>query len=235
MMDFYADWLSQISNNGNDDTFIHAFLAKEPESTSFLFESYDQDRFLTMLKLFQLLSIERLFTAIIEQGHTDCYTTLDISQFSDLGKAIETVPEILEFYPQGISYSDLGEKLMGDREYEACRKYGENHARTASVMSLARLSDKQPRLVFPTTLGHFLVDYQIQEKNSLLRALLLRNPFLQNMVSVTITGSKTYGDLVEGLSDSTARRRRQSIKKLMSFIFSGTEMESLLENIDWTV
>ena len=235
MMDFYADWLSQISNNGNDDTFIHAFLAKEPESTSFLFESYDQDRFLTMLKLFQLLSIERLFTAIIEQGHTDCYTTLDNSQFSDLGKAIETVPDILEFYPQGISYSDLGEKLMGDREYEACRKYGENHARTASVMSLARLSDKQPRLVFPTTLGHFLVDFQIQEKKSLLRALLLRNPFLQNMVSVTITGSKTYGDLVEGLSDSTARRRRQSIKKLMSFIFSGTEMEPLLEKIDWTV
>ena len=165
MMDFYADWLSQISNNGNDDTFIHAFLTKEPESTSFLFGSYDQDRLLTMLKLFQSLPIERLFTAIKEQGHTYCYTTLDISQFSDLGKAIETVPQILEFFPQGISYSDLGEKLMGDREYEACRKYGENHARTASVMSLARLSDKQPRLVFPTTLGHFLVDYQIQEKS----------------------------------------------------------------------
>lgn len=235
MMDFYADWLSQISNNGKDDTFIHAFLAKTPESTSFLFESYDRDRFHTMLRLFQLLPVERLFTAIKEQGYTDCYTTLDISQFSDLGKAIETVPEILEFYPQGISYSDLGKKLIGDREYEACRKYGENHARTASVMNLARLSEKQPKLVFPTTLGHFLVDYQIKEKKALLRALLLRNPFLHNMVSVTITGSRTYRNLVVGLSDTTARRRRQSIKQLMTFIFSGTEMESRLENIDWTV
>lgn len=235
MMDFYADWLSQISNNGKDDYFIHAFLTKAPESTSFLFDSYDQDRFLTMLRLFQLLPVERLFTAIKEQGYTDCYTTLDISQFSDFGKAIETVPEILEFYPQGISYSDLGEKLMGDRKYEACRKYGENHARTASVMSLARLSEKQPKLVFPTTLGHFLVDYQIQEKNALLRALLLRNPFLHDMVSVTMTGSKAYRDLVKGLSDTTAKRRRQSIKQLMSFIFGGTEMEPRLEKIDWTV
>ena len=235
MMDFYAEWLSQISDNGKDDVFIHAFLAKAPESTSFLFESYDQDRFLAMLKLFQLLPVERMFTAIKDQGYADHYTTLDISQFSDFEKAIEIVPKILEFYPQGISYSDLGEKLMGDRKHEACRKYGENHARTASVMSLARLTEKQPRFVFPTTLGHFLVDYQIQEKKNLLRAFLLRNPFLQNMVLATMTGNKAYRDLVKGLSDTTARRRRQSIKQLMAFIFSGTEMESHLENIDWMV
>ena len=235
MMDFYADWLARISQGGNDDVFIHAFLEKDPKSTSFLFESYDRDKFLAMLKLFQILPIERLLSAIEEQGYTNSYNTLDVSQFSDFGKATEAVPEILEFYPQGISYSDLGEKLMGEREYEACRKYGENHARMASVMSLARLSEKQPKLVYPTTLGHFLVDYQIQEKKNLLRALLLRNPFLQNMVLLTMTGDKAYKDLVMGLADTTAKRRRQSIKQLMHFIFAETNKENLLAQIDWTV
>lgn len=234
-MDFYAEWLDQIANNGDDGRFINAFFDKDPMTTDFLVEPYDRNRFLIMLSLFQSLPTERLFSAIKLRGYVDDYNTIDISQFSDLSKAIESVPRILEFYPQGISYYALGEKLMGSREYEACRKYGENHARMASVMSLAALSKNQPRLVYPTTLGHFLVDYSVQEKVKLLKALLLRNPFLRAMVLIAIMGNCSYGNLMKDLAKTTAMRRRQSIRHLMNFLFTGTEMESCLENIDWTV
>lgn len=41
------------------------------------------------------------------------------------------------------------------------------YASLASLMSLASISKMERKLVYPTSLGHFLIDYQINEKNDI--------------------------------------------------------------------
>ena len=166
---------------------------------------------------------------------TKCsYSTNQIPQFSDFEKGAVIVPRVLEFFPDGINFTELGRKLVDAKEKEANRKYGENHASLASLMSLASISKKERKLVYPTSLGHFLIDYQINEKDRLLKAMLLRNPFIQEMVRIAFHGGN-YGCLLTELASSTARRRRQSVRHLMEFIFQDTEYKEQYARIDWTV
>lgn len=235
MKDFYSDWKKCRDCQGDDLQFAQAFLNSEPAAFSFLRSDYTRAQFVDLLDLLQNIPTERFLDLICNQTCPHKYDTCEIPQFSDFVKGVVVVPRILEFYPQGIDFTELGERLIASKENEANRKYGENHASLASLMGLAKIKKKQRKLVFPTGLGHFLIDYQIEEKSKLLKAVLLQKPFIQAMISIALNGHGSYGSLMRGLAVSTAKRRRQSIRHLVEFILIGTNSETNLKNIDWTV
>ena len=215
--------------------FVKAFLRKDSETLTFLSYEYCQEQFSDLLRLLQGIPTELFFDYIRSQRGALQYNTSEIPQFSDFKKGAIVVPRILEFYPEGVNYTELGEKLIGAKEDEANRKYGENHASLAALMSLATIIKNQRKLVYPTRLGHFLVDFHMDEKNKLLKAMLLRSSFIQAMIKIAITGCGSYGLLMNGLARSTANRRRQSVRHLVEFILKDTDMEDCYSNIDWTV
>lgn len=235
MTEFYFEWKVVRESLGNDLGFVQSFLAKEKETLSFLNNDYSQEQFLDLLNLLQSIPTEHFLEYIGSRVIVPKYETSEISQFSDFEKGAIVVPQILEFYPEGINFTELGEKLVAAKEKEANRKYGENHASLASLMSLATISKQQRKLVFPTGLGHFLIDYRMDEKNKLLKAMLLRSSFVQAIIKIAITGSGSYGALMNGLASSTAKRRRQSVRHIVEFILSDTDMEDNYREIDWTV
>ena len=116
-------------------------------SFSFLGKDYSHEQFVSLLDLLQSVPTECFLDIICNQRETRIYSTSEISQFSDFEKGVITVPKVLEFYPNGIDFAKLGEKLIGANEEEANRKYGENHASLAALMSLATISKKQRKLV----------------------------------------------------------------------------------------
>ena len=235
MKDFYSAWKETRDSQADDLQFVQAFLKSEPETFSFLRPDYCQEQFVGLLNLLQNIPTEFFIEFIGKQNTTYKYDTFNIPQFSDFEKGAVIVPRILEFYPQGIDFAELGEKLIASKENEANRKYGENHASLAALMSLATISKKQRKLVFPTSLGHFLIDYRMEEKSALLKAMLLRSPFIQEMIRITLNECGNYGSLVRGLAVSTAKRRRQSVRRLIELLLEKTEVEAKLQCIDWTV
>lgn len=235
MKEFYSEWKKTRDRRENDQLFVQAFLNRGSGTLSFMDNNYSHEQYENLLTLLQCVPTELFFESICSWNHTFEYDTSAISQFSDFEKGAIVVPQILEFYPEGINFTELGEKLIAAKEKEANRKYGENHASLASLMSLATIAKKQRKLVFPTGLGHFLIDYTMNEKNKLLKAMLLRNPFIQAIVRVAITGCGSYGTLMNGLAGSTARRRRQSIRHLLEFILNDTDNEKDYHSVDWTV
>ena len=235
MREFYTEWKKTRDRRENDSLFVQAFLNMESETLSFMDTNYCREQYENLLSFFQCVPTEVFFESICSRNHTFEYDTSDISQFSDFEKGAIVVPQILEFYPEGISFTKLGEKLIAAKEKEANRKYGENHASLASLMSLATITQKQRKLVFPTGLGHFLIDYTMNEKKRLLKAMLLRNPFIQAMIRVAITGYGSYGSLMKDLAESTARRRRQSVRHLLEFLLNDTDNEKDYHCVDWKV
>ena len=235
MSEFYSDWKKARDCQECDLQFVKAFLSKEDKTFSFMDSSFTREQFEDLLRLLQSIPTEYLLDCICDIKETNQYDTSEIPQFSDFEKGAIIVPRILEFYPNGINYTELGKKLIGAKENEANRKYGENHASLAALMSLATISKKQRKLVFPTGLGHFLIDYHMDEKNRLLKAMMLRNSFLQAMVRAAVCNCGSYGSLMCDLAKTTAKRRRQSVRHLMEFILKDTEAEVKYCAIDWTV
>ena len=235
MKDFYSAWKETRDRQADDLCFIQAFLDSEPATLSFLKSDYSNEQFVGLHDLLQNIPTELFLNFIGKQNSTCKYDTFEIPQFSDFEKGAVIVPRILEFYPQGIDFTELGEKLIASKENEANRKYGENHASLASLMSLATISKRQRKLVFPTSLGHFLIDYRMEEKSALLKAMLLRSPFIQEMIRLALNGCDNYGSLVRGLAASTAKRRRQSVRRLIEILLINTDYEEKLQSIDWTV
>lgn len=235
MSDFYYEWKNAIDNNQNDDFFILPFLSKAEETCSLFINELTREQFLLVFGVLQSIPTDHFLEYICTRNGLLDYDTTDIPQFSDFEKGAIIVPQILEFYPNGTTFTELGRKLISTKEDEANRKYGENHASLAALMSLASIITQRKKLVCPTKLGHFLIDYSLDEKRNTLKALLLRNPFIQAMIRIAILDYGTYGMLMRGLADSTAKRRRQSIRHLVEFILSGTSREETYRNIDWTV
>ena len=67
----------------------------------------------------------------------------------------------------------------------------------------------------------------------LLKKLLLRDPCVQSIIRAAITGEANYRKVVENLSDSTAYRRRTSVKCVIEFALDLPETKHLLDQIVW--
>ena len=114
-------------------------------------------------------------------------------------------------------------------------KYGENHSKLAEVMSLVEIRPTRPAIVKNTALGKYLAYIPIQDKENVLKKLLLRNVVIQRIIRDAMQNQASYKNIAVNLKKSTAYRRRTSIKYLIEFILQGTSFEYLVSQIDWQV
>lgn len=231
-MNFYTEWLKEYNQNNNCNNYIVQFLNKSPNSVVPLHSGTVEE----LSAAYEVLNVTRLQTyleVLLTLRLNRSLKTEEIPQYSSFEDGVSRITELLEFYPEGESFVKLGYQMVNAPNETANRKYGENHSRLAESMDLVVVSLEKPRYSKNTAWGHYLVQYTIEQKESVLKKMLLREYFIQLIIQKAFQGTVSYFELTSFLALSTAIRRRSNTKYIIEYILKGTDWECYLENIDW--
>lgn len=231
-MDFYAVWKEMIEAGIDDSAAIKMFLSSDKQSIDPLLNGSSE----TLKNVFEVISstpIERYIDISREVVTGEILTPALVPCFSNFENGAVRLNELLDFEPQGLSFSDAGYQLMNSVKDGARIKYGENHSKLAAIMSLVTISSDRPCIVRPTAWGTYLTNYVLHDKRNVLKALLLRDLCVRTIIQNAFNEYISYKDVVSCLSEATALRRRANVKYLVEFILSDTDYEYMLSRIDW--
>ena len=234
-MNFYSTWAETRALGISDTAFICAFIDSMPISQDVLLKGSPRDVEIALSTINSIPMIE--FVHAVKHNNIDKeLTPADIPCFSTFTNGIIRINELLEFAENGLTYAEIGYQITNTPNLLAQIKYGENQAKLASTMSLVSITTPhRPAKVLPTSLGHYLVAYSLEQKESILRKLLLRDPCIQLLVKQAYSGGANYRTVVKCLSDSTAYRRRTSVKCAVEFALGDETTKMILKNIVWEV
>ena len=213
-MDFYREW-QDCHETEKEKHYIDSFLNSSPQSLECLLNG---DRESIKIAMAVLLSVPiSKFVASINSASK--FIARDIIQYSNFDRAITSVCACCEFEKQGLSFEELGKRIMNSKLDGACTKYGENHAKFAEILSFVNITNKKPLLVTNTSLGTFSLSLTKNEKYELVKRLAIRNPFVKTLIYRAKEGTIQYYELAAGvLSTSTCIRRRTNVKFVTSLI-----------------
>lgn len=230
-MSFYSTWHDVRALGIDDSAFIKSFIERSDVSLSALNDGNEQD-IATVIQLLVALP-EKEIVRMISCRDEITLLPADVPCFSTFSNGAVRLNELLEFAPEGLTYAEIGYQLVGAASQLAQIKYGENHAKLAAMMSLVTISDHRPANIRATALGHYLVALSYEEKAVVLKKLILRDPCIQAIVQAAVAGEANYRRVVENLSDSTAYRRRTSVRCAVEFALDLPEINNLLNRIIW--
>lgn len=231
-MGFYTGWWNILNSGKEQSDYIPAFLSSTKEAVEPLINGADEELEAAYNVLMQIPT--QLFLDVLAQNKVyPKLTPADVPCFSDMKNGSSRLNELLSFYPDGLSFSEIGYQLMNSETDAAQKKYGENQSKLAAIMSLVYLDNQRPIKVHATALGEYLTRYDYSEKKAALQKLVLRDPCVKHLLCKALNGPVRYADVVSFLKDSTKRRRRTNVRFLVAFVLEGTDRELLLSNIDW--
>ena len=231
-MDFYSVWAEMRKNGIDDRAALTAFLSRSEQSVHPLLlggESECSNAFSNL----DSIPIEQFFEVAEFMPIERALIPADVPCFSNFENGASRLNELLEFEPEGLTFSDAGYQLMNSVKPGARVKYGENHSKLAAMMSLVTISSSRPAVVKATPWGTYLTRFDMKRKDSVLKKMLIRDICVRTIVKAALNGPATYREAVKALSPSTALRRRTNVKCLVDFVLAGTEREDVLSRIDW--
>lgn len=231
-MGFYDDWKCAKDSGIDESMYILDFLKKTPESLEVFIAGQATEVALAVDVLVNT-DLELFLDKLDELDFSREPEKSEVPQFSSFENGAIRVPELLQFADDGLTYDDLGYQMVKANRIGACIKYGENHSKLADLMSLVTISKTRPAIVKSTALGKHLVAFDLDEKADVLKKLLLRDYFMQRMISEAKRGMTYYSDVASCLSESTRIRRRSNVKCLAEFILENGEGSHIYKNIVW--
>ena len=229
-MDFYGDWEKAIENNEHIEGYLIRYLDADPES-EIVFEEGERADVLTAIKL--LLSIP-IVSFIKSITHPYEFTAKDVFQYSKLDDATDTLCNILEYEEHSLSYEEVGHRLVHAPHQYANIKYGENHSKTAALLSLVVIShvpDRKCNMVHISSLGSIMTQLSKEEKEEIIRRLAIRNPFMKTLIYEAKCGEASYvKEVSKVLSGQTIIRRKHNNEIVLNMILKDN---SLKEKVGW--
>lgn len=187
-----------------------------------------------LIEILLKYSINEIVEIIANSDNLEKVSKDTIPQYSDLNDAFYEVNKILVDSDSSMSFEELGYYLgqlhdnMKDGSV-AQKKYGENHAKLATLLDLACISKNgnQSR-IYTSVLGRRFYHLSADKKKDLIKKLCLRIPIIQ---SVFKTGSvlQIYEEM-KILSASTQNRRRSNVENVLrSIIEDNPELSAKIE------
>ena len=231
-MAFYIEWLEN-KNTDEEKIFLENFLRLNEETLE-VFYNGDEASLGTAISVINSVAIEKYVEIIDNLNCENDIVSAQVPQFSDFNDGAYRIPELLEFSPDGMTFEEIGYQLVKSPTEGAGIKYGENHSKLASAMELVVIQ-KRPSNVISTALGKYLIKFIPNEKNELLKRLLLRQYIIQKMIKGSANDILSYRQVVNSLSMATAIRRRNNVRTLLEFVLKNSGEEKRLSNIDWQV
>lgn len=188
-------------------------------------------------RLIQILlkySLEDIIDIIINSENLETVDKDNIPQYSDLRDSFYEVNKILVQSDMKMTFEELGFYLARQHNdlkegLVAQKKYGENHAKLATLLDLACITKNGNKAhIFSSVLGSNFYHLSETEKKELIKRLCLRIPIIQ---SVFKAGSvKQIDEEIKILSASTQNRRRSNvINVLRSIIENSQTLHSKIE------
>lgn len=231
-MNYFEVWNEILSLGYDDSEFCQHFLSRAAYIEE-IFQNGSKEMQHQAFTVIKEIPFERLVLNIEHDQHS--FQPGDVPCFSSLNNGLERVPELLQFHESGISYQELGYLLKKGTTATACIKYGENHAKLAELASLVNIKKTKPATIRCSAFGKYLIHYPMDEKEQVLKKMLLRDPYIQHLISQAICGEASYKESVKALKTTTAVRRRTSTKELVHFVLRNTEYQEDYHNIDWSL
>ena len=230
---FFNEWEEAINTNKSDYEFIKAFLCTEDGECAD-YQDRDDEYISTLVRVITRIPTKQFFEVLRDIKIRDYFESYEIPIFNNWEFAMNRVPELLQFDEEGLTFKKLGSKLIGNDNAVNTQKYGEVSAKVAALMKLAMIIRSKPQRAKSTNLGRYLIGYDIEKKRTLVKPILLQNPFVQSVVYHALYSEGfQYLTWVSILSDTTRMRRRQNTRSLLSFILDGTGEEERFDHIIW--
>ena len=190
-------------------------------------------------QLLDFFTTDRILDCIEELNRIqikDSFLTSEIPVFGSLDISINRVPELLVFAENGLSFKELGKKLLNTDNEINSQKYGEVSAKTAEIVNLVKITNDHPKKALISQFGHHLLAYGAEDKKNLIKAIMLQNAFIQSLVFHAVYSKEwSYYNWVNSLSETSRMRRRQNVRRLLRFILSDTGLQECENSIDWSI
>lgn len=160
-------------------------------------------------------SVEEIVELICNAENTESVTKDNIPQYSSLEDAVYGVNKVLIDSGEEQIFDDLGYYLEKKRDPNtiksaALKKYGENHAKLATLIDLAVIGKTGVKSkITISVLGKEVYKLEEDKQKELVKRLCLRIPIVQNVFK---TGDINQVDRdLEVLSVTTKKRRRSNV------------------------
>lgn len=165
--------------------------------------------------------------AVSSLDDTELITTANVPQYSRIESAF-TVPVVLDTFKEAQQFEALGIYLnyVPEKKQSANKKYGENHAKLATLIDLAEISSLSgTMLVSETCFGELFCDLKHDEKEAIAARLMFRIPIIQRILIDAADGEAHIVDYLKPFSESTKKRRLPNIRGLLELIMAHTTAE----------
>lgn len=227
-----------VKDSETEKKFIKLYFEKEIDLQCLTYRNSEctnleaiTDRLIEILLQY---SINEIVEIIANSDNLEKVSKDNIPQYSDLRDAFYKVNKILVESDSSMTFEELGYYLGQLHDYMkdgpvAQKKYGENHAKLATLLDLACISKNgnQSR-IHVSELGRKFYYLSVDKKKDLIKKLCLRIPIIQ---SVFKTGSvmQIYEEM-KILSASTQNRRRSNVENVLrSIVEDNPELSAKIE------
>lgn len=173
-------------------------------------------------KLFSLIrrsSLGQIYAQVLKFSETELISTANVPQFSSIDSALR-VPEVLCALDEAQTFDQLGVYLDYDssKKVTANKKYGENHAKLATLLDLADIVSGAPLHVCATPFSERFRALSLDEQRSMTARLAFRIPIIQRILIDAAHGSVDASEYLKPFSESTKKRRLPNLRTLFVLI-----------------
>ncbi|WP_146003642.1 hypothetical protein [Enorma phocaeensis] len=156
---------------------------------------------------------------MLKFSETELISTANVPQFSSIDSALR-VPEVLCALDEAQTFDQLGVYLDYDssKKVTANKKYGENHAKLATLLDLADIVSGAPLHVCATPFSERFRALSLDEQRSMTARLAFRIPIIQRILIDAAHGSVDASEYLKPFSESTKKRRLPNLRTLFVLI-----------------
>lgn len=172
-----------------------------------------------LFKVLKEVPLQNILDVIKEEGTKFEIRKADICQFSDFNDCYtKSLSVIINSGLKDVSWIKLGFLLRDKpRKSGADQKYGENHGKTAVQLGMLQMNERHE--FNPTSFGIAFNALSKEDKESLKPKLCLYIPIIHNYFAQGCD-PKLLDEYLTLLSESTQKRRKPNIKKLIEIVNS---------------
>lgn len=177
----------------------------------------DNNRFEILLKICRI-SPDKLITAA------------NIPQFSKVyDGTLGLINMLKNLGDYGISFIDIGKNYLDSNKKEAAyQKYGENHAKLSRELDLVYIVQQDKSYVYLTKMAYELLTYPEEKQYELIAKMMLFIPIIKYYIKSSVDQEVDIINILKKfLAESTAQRRKSSIRQLLKYIdeYSSRDIE----------
>lgn len=232
-MDFYSTWENTRALQVKDVEFMKEFLICAKPSLDTLIDGKKED-IQKAVEVIKNIPYCEFIEGIKATDNKGVLIAAEVPCFSTFSNGAVRLNELLEFAPEGLTYAEIGYQMTQAPSQLAQIKYGENHSKLAAMMSLVTIdASHRPATVTASALGHCLTMLSFDDKKQVLQKLILRDRCVRKIVYEALVGEISYKTIVRNLKDSTAYRRRTSVKCVVDFALDNPDAIFIKEKINW--